>query len=1280
MRLMVMMFLTFWPLTAPAQVSTSINIYYNTYPGESSYYIQMPITATTNPLTYDEVISPRTNFLSSLDSNGSHFSGTYAYITGFSDLAYAITNGNWLYITDAGTPSQKTYSFQVTFTNFTSNEMPGFQVTYPMPEAAITNTNVTYTWADGPAFYTALGLTVHNTDYSFFEGVGIDPAYYSSWNFTNIGSPSLQVVNGDTNFYFDVNYATSGSNYLGISTPRTTNGQVVPGGWSATSTLNLTEDNGTNADGDGVHFTLNTNVSGASGGGHTNLAYYAFEDGNLSTHDVSGHGNDLGLVWVDLAGALPYITNDAAAGQYAAGFAGGPGGGGWINVPTNLVATLADSFSVSLWARTSENRGNDTDTADTGSGLMAANSDQVIPMALTGSKLAFLTGGDNPDTLHSATSINTGSYVHLVVTRDQGTGIKKIYVNGNLDASDLGALGLLSSSSTPALNLGICTFFNGFTGDMDEVQIYSGVLSAAEVSVLYNHPGTAIPDTAGQGVNDVFNAALGTSNLNWTTGGDTSWFVESTNTYSTNAAAAQSGSVTNEQVSILSLTVNGPGTLAFYWSDIANDPNQGFRCEFFIDDTNNDQADLCCGNNSWSQRQAFDIPAGQHTVGWVVFANGDTDPTEAAFLDQVSYVADTAPVITLNPFNQTNYPGYEVALLAGATGVPVPTWQWYKVGNPNPISGATSALFIPAASGASGVAGSYYAVASNPAGSQTTTTALVSFVSAPLPTGWSEALKSPFVNYDNNGAYVASDKYYSCVVDSTGANIYSSGLSVGTNFFGTNKIMAAPGANAAVIVKQTAAKTTLWVVTVTNNGNGDAWAEGLAAAPNGGVYATGFFSGTNWLGNTLLKDAGEGTLFLASLDANGNTVWIRTMSNAFPTLNCLVADPSGNVTMNAFLNSSSSIGGSNLAVSGQTGILAQFNNAGTLNWVEPLSNPVLYLQYSVGRLYASLANLFGTETNFTVGGLTNTTDRNWTIAAINATNGQGIWLRGAGEAMGVFPGGVIDDYPEIAISGTNVFLVGTAYGSSAVFGSFTVPLTDGRGQYFARYDTNGNAQLAVGFGSATTQPEATVADATGNVYVAGNFDTYSYFGNDILAAPRLATLGNGDFSQGFAAQFDRNGTPQWACLAESTNLSIEVTDAVNFYDIALAPNGVWVCGVGSGAVYFGTNLVNSAGEYIVVGNNVILESFNSGMLGMIALTQPASPVTLLNPAVAGTNFQFKFLSQSGFTHNVLYRTNLATGSWLTNSTVAGDGTMKTNSIPLSVFSPSKGGFVRVSTQ
>jgi hypothetical protein len=1281
-RRMALIFLTFWPFTSPAQVSVSINIYYNTYPGESSYYIQAPITTTNAILTYDEVISPRTNFMASLDSNGVISSDTFATITRFSDLANAVTNGNWLFITDAGTSSQQTYSFQVTATDFTSNVMPGFQVTYPMPEEAVTSTNVTFTWANGPTFYTALGLTLHNTDYSFYEGVGIDPAFYSSWNFAMNYGTGLEVVNGDTNFYFDVNYETSGTNYLAISQPLTTNGQAVPGGWSATSTLNLTENNGTDADGDGVHFTLTTNLSSVGvGTGHTNIAYYSFEDDSIYAYDFSGHGNSID--GASYFSSLPYITNDAVAGSYACAFTGS----GWLNPPTNLVAALAESFSVSLWAATTNNPGNDSDTGDAGAGLLAANADQVIPLAQTGSKLAFLTGGGNPDTLHSTHTINTGSYVHLVVTRDRGTGIKTIYVNGNKDSSDIGAAGQLNSASSPNLFIGMnTTFAAGYIGLVDEIQIYSGVLSAGDVAFLYSHPGTNVADTTGSDISGALNAALGSSNLSWSVGGDTDWFVETTNTYSTNVAAAQSGRVTNDQISVLAATVTGPGTITFYWSDIANDTNGGFDCEFYVDTTNNDMADLCCGGNSWSQSQPFAIPAGQHTVGWAVFANGDTDPTEAAYLDEVSYIPDTPPLITVNPFSQTNYPGYPVWLSANAAGNPAPTWQWYEVGV-GAIADATTNYYIPTNAGAAGVAGSYYAIASNVAGSATTLTAAVTFVSAPLPPDWSVAVKSPFSA--GFGTNVIRDYYAGCAVDAAG-NVYAADQYVGdviveSNFVTLNTLTAVGGYGGAALAKSDPTGHVLWAVGLTNNDPVSySYGVGVALAPGNGAYLASDLVGTNWLGTNGFTNNGSFSLLLSRFDANGSNIWSRFIGQSntvFTVYNDLVADASGNVTAAGVFSGTVDFGGTNLtAPAGLGGFLVQYNSNGAALWAQAFAGSPLNLAEGGGQIYVSISSTTsGSVTSISLGSLSNITDRAYGLAAVNATNGQALWLRGVGEQSGAKAGGLNDDIPLISIAGSDVFLTGTAYGSNAVFGGLTVAVTGGRGQYFARYDTNGNALVATGFGSPTTMPWASTANASG-VYVSGDFDYYSYFGDYLIAAPEYAPsyLGSDYFTQPFVAKFDRDGNALWARNGVSSLLA-------NFRGIATSSDGVWASGTVEIAdlvlpAQFGTNVVYSDGYLYYYGQGVAFLSTPGGLLAKITEEAPAMPVTLLNPQRAGTNFQFQFLSQAGFTHGVLYQTNLAATNWLTYSNVTGDGTLKTIPVPLSIFSPSREGFVRVTTQ
>jgi len=406
--------------------------------------------------------------------NGNYGGGSY--YSDFGSFLNGITNGLWsIWVTNA--TSTNHYKFRVTVTGLTSNIFgaPPLPV-FPTDGALFVPNQPAFAWT-GPANWVGT-LSVQdysvdtNGNYNYVDSAGLAPAV-TNW------TPSVTLPNG-TNA-FNVDYFSNATSLIVASTPTNNAGQPISG-WVSTASLE-------SRFGNDVKFVVGQQPS-TSGGGHTNVAYYSFEDNSLFAHDFSGNGNDINSYGNYLM--APYITNNAAAGSYAFGAAGD----GWLYPPTNLLATLAGSFSVSLWVKTSEVHGNDNDDVYSAAGIFSAfngGQNAVMPMGLNGSKLAFYTGGSSQDTLHSQTSINTGQYVHVVVTRDQQSGEKKIYVNGVLDISDFGSTDFLSDPSQ--LDIG---YNNGqpFTGELDDIQFYSGVLSSNEVLQLYNNPGTTIPDVA----------------------------------------------------------------------------------------------------------------------------------------------------------------------------------------------------------------------------------------------------------------------------------------------------------------------------------------------------------------------------------------------------------------------------------------------------------------------------------------------------------------------------------------------------------------------------------------------------------------------------------------------------------------------------------------------------------------------------------------------------------------------------------------------------------------
>ena len=110
-----------------------------------------------------------------------------------------------------------------------------------------------------------------NPDGSFFEFDSFPPETSGSW------TPNDPLSGDDNNFFFEVDYGTSATKFLTISTPMTIGGQALPG-WSSASTLTLVEF---------VQFTIG--VPATNSPGHVLVAHFTFDDTNNPGVDSSGN-------------------------------------------------------------------------------------------------------------------------------------------------------------------------------------------------------------------------------------------------------------------------------------------------------------------------------------------------------------------------------------------------------------------------------------------------------------------------------------------------------------------------------------------------------------------------------------------------------------------------------------------------------------------------------------------------------------------------------------------------------------------------------------------------------------------------------------------------------------------------------------------------------------------------------------------------------------------------------------------------------------------------------
>jgi alpha-tubulin suppressor-like RCC1 family protein len=220
---------------------------------------------------------------------------------------------------------------------------------------------------------------------------------------------------------------------------------------------------------------------------------------------------------------------------------------------------------------------------------------------------------------------------------------------------------------------------------------------------------TVIVSNAYYGTNaDIFltagdlGSALNAPYLTWT--GDWAWETNLTHDGIAAARSADNGAL---HTSDLVTTVNGPGTLSFWWW-ISSNPQDTLT--FYVNGVSQAAISFTIGS-SWTQFSMY-LPGGTQTLDWRYKRNSSIPVAQtAAFLDQVSYVAGPTLILTTSPTNQSVPATGNVTFNVSAIGTQPISYQWQFNGTNIPNATNTSL-------GLSGLqapnAGNYSAVVSNP--------------------------------------------------------------------------------------------------------------------------------------------------------------------------------------------------------------------------------------------------------------------------------------------------------------------------------------------------------------------------------------------------------------------------------------------------------------------------------------------------------------------------------------------------------------------------------------
>ena len=186
---------------------------------------------------------------------------------------------------------------------------------------------------------------------------------------------------------------------------------------------------------------------------------------------------------------------------------------------------------------------------------------------------------------------------HLVVVFNQGN--LSMYWDGATIGTISQGLGPSPSSTQIGSSSGSSTA-EGWIGMFDEVAFYRDALSAAAVQAHY------LAFVAG---GHTLETALNTTNLMFTAGGTAPW-IPQTSVSHDGIAAVRSGAIADSRESWLQTTVNGPGTVAFWWK--VSSEGDADLLQFYVGAT---VLSTISGGVNW-QRMAVRVPAGSQTIRW----------------------------------------------------------------------------------------------------------------------------------------------------------------------------------------------------------------------------------------------------------------------------------------------------------------------------------------------------------------------------------------------------------------------------------------------------------------------------------------------------------------------------------------------------------------------------------------------------------------------------------------------------------------------------------------
>jgi hypothetical protein len=384
----------------------------------------------------------------------------------------------------------------------------------------------------------------------------------------------------------------------------------------------------------------------------------------------------------------------------------------------------------------------------------------------------------------------------------------------------------------------------------------------------------------------------------------------------------------------------------------------------------------------------------------------------------------------------------------------------------------------------------------------------------------------------------SNEETLSIAVDSNG-NIYSSGFFNGVADFnpgaGTESLTSL-GSLDAFVSKLDSSGNFLWAIRLGNSG-GDV-AKSISVDESGNVLIAGDFSGTvdfdPGAGTANLTSFGQGDIFIAKFDTNGNFIWAKSMGGSSADSGIFVAvDRLGNSAITGIFSGSvdfdPGLETTTLTSAGDWDIyVSKFDSNGNFLWSKRRGGTGRDIGDgigfdSAGNLYSS--GIFSGAVDFDPGLETSTltsSGSNDVFISKFDTSGNYLWAK-------KFGGSSSDGSTPISVdSSGNIYLSGDFSGTvdfDPTDGVLNLTAAGTKDNFISKVDSSGNYLWTKRIGSSGAEATGarTAIDSSGNVFYTGDFTGTVDFDPGV----DTSTLTSSGLNDIFISKIDSSGNFLW---------------------------------------------------------------------------------------------------------------------------------------------------------